>query len=101
MKIAKERELEQISGMFNQWYEVCKSLKPGDESIDKVLARMNYIQVLYDRAKRMQVWPFNTRMLVRVFSLVLLSPITTIIKEWEKIKPLITQISDLITHGFQ
>lgn len=69
MKTAKESELRHISELFEEYYDRYISLSPGDQDVDEVLAKMNNIEARYERAKKMQVWPFHIRTLDRLLSL--------------------------------
>ncbi len=80
MKSAKKDQLDHISELFEECYNTYVSLKPQDRSVSKVLANMNYMQTLYDRARKMPVWPFNMQMLTRFLSLILLPFITFLAK---------------------
>lgn len=80
MKMAREKELKHISELFEECRKKYVSLRPGDADMDEVLAKMNYIETRYDRAKKMSVWPFNIRMLARFLSLVFLPIITFFLK---------------------
>jgi len=55
-------------------------LNPGDESLDEVLVQMSNLGTLYDRAKKMPIWPFNTQMIIRFASLILISFIPILVK---------------------
>ena len=80
MEIAKEKELKHISELFRECHSEYSSLKLGDENMEEVLAKMGHLEMLYSIVRRTPVWPFDTRMLVRFLSLILLQLIPFLIK---------------------